>query len=447
MSGMPADAAGHDGQFYGLIDDLAIFRRALTAAEIAALAAARRLTGRETGLYSGWCFDIPLPSDPALPSTLERGWTLTQPQAYVVRVSASRNSTSDVGRLQLPFSQTEMCLPFPFGQEWRVTQGYNAPAEHTTPTPPFAGTSCLLKVVRRAMTFSPALPGRVVYVNDGDAYSNNIVLVKHAPSAYGNYLHVRQGALPLGAQPRARPEWLRPFVERNQRITKVGDAEAGHGNFHLHFAVTNVPDTPSDHTRLVTIPISFTRYEASDDNDQTWYRVDRGVPRDGQLVRSAWEERTMEATWVPGYAATPEFVGSAYLANVNGVAWTDVVGLRQGFRAMFRGKANTFNWFHFAVPTPVISDGARVRLLRVFVLYDADAGAVVERVHIFDGRNRKHEYNGLALTGNHAGALDRHNSWQVPNPPEIFWASGYPRCQVHQRSQHRLHVSRCRLSK
>jgi hypothetical protein len=48
--------------------------------------------------------------------------------------------------------------------------------------------------------------------------------------------------------------------------------------------------------------------------------------------------------------------------------YQDVVGLRQGFGVRFRGKANQQVWFHFAIPTPVINNGDRVTLDRVFVL-------------------------------------------------------------------------------
>ena len=37
---------------------------------------------------------------------------------------------------------------------------------------------------------------------------------------------------------------------------------------------------------------------------------------------------------------------------------------RAGFYTYLYGKANTDNWFHFAVPTPVIVDGKRLRSCR-----------------------------------------------------------------------------------
>ncbi|MDQ1920296.1 hypothetical protein [Massilia pseudoviolaceinigra] len=81
------------------------------------------------------------------------------------------------------------------------------------------------------------------------------------------------------------------------------------------------------------------------------------------------------AMWVPGYVAQVEFPGNTRLRLVNGVAWTDVTGLRRGNGTIFRGVAGQNNWFHFAIPTPVIVADKRARLDRVFVFYNAAAGA------------------------------------------------------------------------
>jgi hypothetical protein len=55
-------------QFYGFLDDVAIFKAALTAAQVSALASANTLTGNETNLLAGYVFgDGPTA---ALPATL-----------------------------------------------------------------------------------------------------------------------------------------------------------------------------------------------------------------------------------------------------------------------------------------------------------------------------------------------------------------------------------------
>ena len=130
-----------------------------------------------------------------------------------------------------------------------------------------------------------------------------------------------------------------------------------------------------------------------------------------------------QAMWVPGYVAQAEFPGNTRLRLVNGVPWTDVTGLRVGSGAFFRGAANQFNWFHFAIPTPVITDDRRVTLDRVFVLYNATPGSRIEAVHVWDGPNRIRNYDGLNLTGNHSGAIDGSNNWAGGGRP-VFWGIG-----------------------
>ena len=117
-----------------------------------------------------------------------------------------------------------------------------------------------------------------------------------------------------------------------------------------------------------------------------------------------------EASWVPGYVAIPEIPGPLRLRLVNNIPSTNVHGLRVGGRSVFRLGYGQDNWFHFAIPTPVIDDGVRVRLERFFVLYAAQAGVYVISAHIWDGPNRKRDYAGFAYTGNHSAAIDAQNS-------------------------------------
>jgi hypothetical protein len=85
-----------------------------------------------------------------------------------------------------------------------------------------------------------------------------------------------------------------------------------------------------------------------------------------------------------------------------GIPYSDIVGLRQGFGATFRGKAFHDNWFHFAIPTPVIlpvflqarqayDPGRRLKLEQVFVLFKnyvsprGGALAQIRQVDVWDG--------------------------------------------------------------
>jgi hypothetical protein len=85
-----------------------------------------------------------------------------------------------------------------------------------------------------------------------------------------------------------------------------------------------------------------------------------------------------------------------------GIPYSDIVGLRQGFGATFCGKAFHDNWFHFAIPTPVILPvylparqtydlGRRLKIEQVFVLFknfvSARGGALaqIRQVDVWDG--------------------------------------------------------------
>jgi hypothetical protein len=116
---------------------------------------------------------------------------------------------------------------------------------------------------------------------------------------------------------------------------------------------------------------------------------------------------TRVAMWVHGVSALPErTAGDAGadgpLTQAYQIPWSDIVGLRQGYGASFRGRAAHDNWFHFAIPTPVslpvfqpgighYDRGQGLRLEKVFVLYQNEVnsfgGAVswVQRVDVWDG--------------------------------------------------------------
>lgn len=72
-----------------------------------------------------------------------------------------------------------------------------------------------------------------------------------------------------------------------------------------------------------------------------------------------------------------------------------------GFYQMYQGKANTSNWFHFAVPTPVIVDNKRLALDSVMVLFWTDPSVHVHAVHVWDANTLLKRYDGLKLSGSH----------------------------------------------
>ena len=65
------------------------------------------------------------------------------------------------------------------------------------------------------------------------------------------------------------------------------------------------------------------------------------------------------ASWSPGIAFMPaEF--PADTVQVNNVAGSQIVGLRQSGGATFQGIVGSSNWFHVPIATPVIVAGVRL---------------------------------------------------------------------------------------
>ena len=102
---------------------------------------------------------------------------------------------------------------------------------------------------------------------------------------------------------------------------------------------------------------------------------------------------------------------------------------RRGTGALVRGRSDTSARVCFPIPTPVILDGKRQRLARIFVFYDTlplsgstDAlGPKITSVRVFDGPRLVKSFDNLGLTGPHDKAIDASNSWSIAPPLEVFF--------------------------
>lgn len=148
---------------------------------------------------------------------------------------------------------------------------------------------------------------------------------------------------------------------------------------------------------------------------------------------------TLQAMWVHGTAAIPErtiksepFGTEGPLMDIPGFPGSGMLGLPRGSGKTFRGKGNSGNehdWFHFAIPTPVIHEGARANLKTVFLLFRADPQVLVEAIHVWDGGNRRIFESTMphGVTGDHGGQLglgdiqSNITAWALPNAPEVMW--------------------------
>ena len=122
-------------QFYGYVDDVAVFNRALTKQEIKAIIneADHRLHANQDHLVAAWIFDHTLPSGDPLPPHFSRPYKFNSnpdgKRASLGIVSDSRDDAFDAKLLRgmLPFQKVEWILPFDKGDVWVVVQGNGDP--------------------------------------------------------------------------------------------------------------------------------------------------------------------------------------------------------------------------------------------------------------------------------------------------------------------------------
>jgi hypothetical protein len=73
---------------------------------------------------------------------------------------------------------------------------------------------------------------------------------------------------------------------------------------------------------------------------------------------------------------------------------------RFGFFTRVVGNTNTFNWFHFAIPTPVIVNDDRKVVGPVILRFvTGGTNALVQHVHIYDGSSIIAAHNDINLSG------------------------------------------------
>ena len=73
---------------------------------------------------------------------------------------------------------------------------------------------------------------------------------------------------------------------------------------------------------------------------------------------------------------------------------------RIGWCAFVEGKPGTINWFHFAIPTPVIINDVRLQIDSVLLIFKTGSvDAVVRDVHVYDGPWRIAVFDLINLTG------------------------------------------------
>lgn len=279
-------------QAFGLLDDVAVFDRALTLLEIQSIRDQQKIDGKEPGLLAGWVFDE---NAGGMPSVLQT-WRKQSKRAYVVPVSANRNNQLDAQRFNDPMfmnSQVHLRLPFPPGQEWRVVQGFNSDGGSHNGFATFTWDFKLnSSKPKEPSIFSSALGQVVKYLpgpDDGlgiglkEGREPYFVKTEIAEEVYILYLHLKANSLPEAFSDGSWDAKLQSFVfppgkgPSMKYYSSIG--KYGAGAAHLHMGAENSLNNG------VTIPIAFNDYEVKQ-NDGSWKSVSRGIPKSGQVIRN-----------------------------------------------------------------------------------------------------------------------------------------------------------------
>lgn len=287
-----------DWQTYGLLDDVAVFQKALSAAEINALKNKKRLTGLEKDLIAGWCFDKPVSKESPLPPLLSF-WRKDSTRTYKVPISSDRKSVADSQAFDNPLiigeTQVALKLPFYAGEVWQVVQGYGAVGGSHNGSAVFSYDFGFHKNADYGpyhpagagnVPFLASVSGKAVgYVKDSakTGLEINRITLKHAAEEYITYLHLAKKSLPTvvkGGTCEPDTEYCliaeagAPHFPQGSVIGEIGPIAR-----HLHLAGR------SGLTDGTVIPVAFTDYRASDDGGKTWVHVLRGHPKAGQLIK------------------------------------------------------------------------------------------------------------------------------------------------------------------
>lgn len=114
---------------YGILDDVAVFNKALTANEVVTIMNNKRIQGNEPALLIGWGFDNPEQGEQSLPGKLQSFWQSSSgggqsALAKLVSLSLDRNSATDSELFDnsslLALNKADIRLPVPYGKVFRV---------------------------------------------------------------------------------------------------------------------------------------------------------------------------------------------------------------------------------------------------------------------------------------------------------------------------------------
>jgi len=135
----------------------------------------------------------------------------------------------------------------------------------------------------------------------------------------------------------------------------------------------------------------------------------------GGIVGNWLSPRTAQAIPVVAYS-------SWIHGNSMNIEYPDRIAseLRTGFCIRIEGKPGTENWFHFAIPTPTIINGNKLKAGSVMLRFRTlSTDALVKNIHVYDGETRIAQHDNINFYGDHL--FER---FDIPRHPAIQWGLG-----------------------
>jgi hypothetical protein len=121
---------------------------------------------------------------------------------------------------------------------------------------------------------------------------------------------------------------------------------------------------------------------------------------------------------VHGTSIVAELLGATrFLTFGPGTDWTDVVGYRRGWGTIFRGIKNTFNWFHYSIPTLSLEGHMSAALGELRLSFLTTGTTRVESVHVWDGHVQPRAFNNLGVAGDFRTKTETGRNLWLFQPP------------------------------
>jgi hypothetical protein len=126
------------------------------------------------------------------------------------------------------------------------------------------------------------------------------------------------------------------------------------------------------------------------------------------------------ASWVHGNAVVAEKppVEDGGLLDFNHFGWGTQIVMRPGF----------VRWFHIFIPSPVLVDGNRAKLIRVFLQWQQVRGepktAYIQDAHLWDGGNKVAMKSQNDFMQDDFLVLQGNDTYELRSPVEWYFGVG-----------------------